>query len=86
MTLEFGLGGRFDRLGQVLWLRTHCIIYCMQMLLAIAEEGTQTKTGTGKSGQGTRECRLPEILLNFNRIQRVCPDLAVSEAVSAAGL
>lgn len=53
------------------------------MLLAIGEE---TETGTGKSGQGTRECRLPEILLNFNRIQRVCPGLAVSEAVSAACL
>jgi len=32
MTLEFGL---VLCLGQVLWLRTHCVIYCMQMLLVL---------------------------------------------------
>lgn len=37
-------------------------------------QGRETGMGTGKPSKGTRECRWAEILLNFNRIQRVCPD------------
>jgi len=78
MTLEFGL---VLCLGQVLWLRIHCVIYCMQMLFVLRTRAKRKgqrisilieyRTEFGGSEEA-RECRLPEILLNFNRTQRVC--------------